>query len=74
MCHHEQENAFDQAKRLPALFSVLYAILHGYIKGITKDLTGLLKAHAVFTLIGEILGLIPLEPNLCHRMIVIAYL
>lgn len=70
MGYQQQEHAIDQAKGLPAFFSILSVILNGYIQGVAEDLTGLLKAHAVLALVGKILCLIPLKPNLRHRSIV----
>jgi hypothetical protein len=38
---------------------------------VQKDLTGLLKTDAVLALVGEVLDLIPLEPDSFHDNIVI---
>ncbi len=72
--HHQQEQAFHSAKGLPALFPIHNAVLNGHIQWVVEYMTGFFKTHAVFAPVGEVLGLVPLESDARHRLIVIIYL
>lgn len=61
MGHHRQEHTIDETKGLPALLTVLTAVLHRDIQGIAENRAGLFKAHTV-----------PLEAGMRRIMIVIA--
>ena len=61
----------DDPKRLPALFPVQHAIFDDHMERIKEDMTGFLEADAVLALVGEVFGLIPLEPDPIHCTIVI---
>jgi hypothetical protein len=72
--HHHEQPALDLAIRTPALLATLDAILDRHEERIQKYSTGLLETDAVFALVGEVLRLIPLEPDSCHANIVIIFL
>jgi len=72
--HREQEYALDQAKCLPTRFPTLDAVLHGHIQRIEEYLARFLEAHAVFAPVGQIFGLVPLESDMFHAIIIIIYL
>ena len=54
------------AKGLPALLSIHDTIHQKHTRWVAKDKTRLLEADTVLALIGEVLGLIPLEPDSAH--------
>src|ERR1039458_8530246 len=68
--YHQEQTALDQSKRLPALLAIHDAILHGNEERIKKYLAGFLETDAVLALVGEVLRLIPLEPDSGHYNIV----
>jgi len=72
--HSEQDYPICQAKGQPAWFPVLNAGLNRYIQGIEEYRAGFLKADAVLAPVGEVLGLVPLESQTVHKVIVIIYL
>ena len=63
MGHHDQQHPSDHAEGLPALLSVFNPVLKGHLQGIAEDLGGLLEAQPMLALVGQVLGLVPLEPN-----------
>ena len=75
MSNHQQQEASPSLSRhsqsLPALLPIYHAIGNNYMQRIQKDLARLVKADAVLALVGEVFGLIPLEPDSCHVNIVI---
>lgn len=70
MRHKQQKNTAGSfshdSDRLPALLTVHHTFRNQNPLRVAKDLTGLPKADAVLALIGEVLGLIPLEPDSAH--------
>ena len=69
--HHHEQPVANLAVSLPALLPVLDAIFQRHKERISKHFAGILEADAVFAPIGEILGLVPLEPDTLHYNIVI---
>ena len=68
--YHQEQAALDLSKRLPALLAIHDSILHGNEERIKKYLAGFLEIDAVLALVGEVLRLIPLEPDSGHNNIV----
>ncbi len=66
MGNHQQENTADEAEGLPALLPILYAVMYGHAKGVSKNVNCLFEPQTVLPLVGEVLGFIPLESNLRH--------
>jgi hypothetical protein len=60
-----------QTQGLPALLSVYNAVINDNMHRIKKHLCGLLETDAVLALVGEVFGLIPLEPDSRHVISVI---
>ena len=58
-------------KGLPTQFPTHNTVLHRHIQRIAEHLAGFLKAHAMLASVGEILSLVPLEPNTFHAVSVI---
>ena len=72
--NREQELPSTRTKGLPMQFSALDAILHGHAQRIAEYLARFLEAHAVLAPVGQVLGLVPLESNAVHAIIIIIYL
>jgi hypothetical protein len=60
--------------RLPTLFPALDAVLHGHTQGIAEYQARFLEAHAVLAPVGQIPGIVPLEADSVHAIIIIIYL
>jgi hypothetical protein len=76
---HDQEQeaagiAPDQSKGEPSLLTVHNAITDHDVQGIEEYPRGFLKTDAVLALVGEVLSLIPFEPNLWHAIIVVTFM
>ena len=71
MSYREKEQVLDETKSLPTQFSTLDAVLHRHVQRIAKYLAGFLNACAVLAPVGEVLGLVPLEPNTFPAIVII---
>ncbi len=63
MGDHKKQDAVHLPISAPALFGVLNTILEGNEQRIEKNSAGCDKTDAMLSLVGEILPLVPLEPN-----------
>ncbi len=73
MRDHQEHRLLDHAESLPSLLAVLNPIQHRHVKGVTKHLRSLLKGKAVLALVGEVPGLVPLEPEVGPDLIVFPF-
>lgn len=58
--------ALDLPDRLPTLFPILDAVMHGQVQRIEEDAGRDLKAETVLALIGPVLVLVPGEEWRCN--------
>ena len=70
--HHHKQSIANLAKRLSALFTILNPLFQGHVQRIPKDFRRIFETDPVFALVGEVLGLVPLEPDSVHYIIVVA--
>jgi len=76
--HNQEQEAAgippDQSKGEPSLLTVHIAIIDHDMKGIEEYPRGFLKTDTVLALVGEVLSLIPFEPNFWHAIIVVTFM
>src|SRR5208337_5640769 len=66
--HREKEHALDQTQSLPTQLPTLDAVLYRHIQRVAEYLARFLKAYAVLALVGQVLGLVPLESHTLHAI------
>jgi len=77
VCHEKEQEASsiasNQAEGLPALFAIHDAIIDHNVQGVEENLAGFLETDTVLALVGEVLHLIPVEPDSRHYNSVITF-
>jgi hypothetical protein len=61
----------DKSKCLPALLAVHFTFKLGHVQWIFEYANHILESQIMLALIGDVLGFVPLEPDVRHNFIVI---
>jgi hypothetical protein len=72
--HHHEQATINLSIGSPAFFAIFDAVFDGNIQRIEEDPRGFLITDTVLALVGEVLCLIPFEPDLWHFIIVTTFL
>ena len=64
---HQHDSVLSLPKSLPALFSMLDAILNQHVERVSEDLRGFLEANPVLALVCPVLRFVPLELDVRHN-------
>ncbi len=74
MGNDQQDSSTHATNGLPSLFTILDPLFGGHIERIEEHPAGLLEAHTVVSLVGDVLGIVPLESDARHPGSVITVL